>query len=323
MKKFLFLVMAVVLLGTTVTGCKGKKSEADKINDSIAEMMGKMSGYDLKADFQENSQQYDNLDKDEFLKGMLTVINMDTTKNNQSYLAGLQAGMRLYQQLVQSEAQGIKIDRKIFLNEFKKIIESKDSLDMTKLQKEMDDMQNKVTGMKERAMQIKGQENLAAGKNYIDELMKKDDGYKKATSGVIYKIVEQGKGEAFNDTAVIDVKMTVKDLNNNVLINTGKPQPLPMAQVKGHPLFAKLFDLIKGMKPGSKMIAIIPGDLIQTQMMGISPNMTLTCEINTVGIHQEEPRPAPQAYPGRPAPAPGPKPQPAPGQPKPQPRAPK
>lgn len=311
--------MAVVLLGTTVTGCKGKQSEADKINDSIAEMMGKMSGYDLKADFQENSQQYENLDKDEFLKGMMTVINMDTTKNNQSYLAGIQAGMRLYQQLAQSEAQGIKIDRKIFLNEFKKIIESKDSLDMAKVQKEMDDMQNKVTDMKDRAMKIKGQENLTAGKNYIDDLLKKDNTYKKATSGVIYKMVEQGQGEAFNDTAVIDVKMSVKDINNNVLMNINKPQPLPMAQMKGHPLFAKLFDLIKGMKPGSKMIAVIPGDLLQTEMMGMSPNMTLICEVTTVGLHKEEPRPAPQAYPGRPRPGSGPKP--APAQPKPQPRA--
>ena len=312
MKKFLFLVMAVMLLGTTVTGCKGKKSEADKINDSIAQMMGKMSGYDLKADLQENSPQYDNLDKDEFLKGMMTVINMDTTKRNQSYLAGIQAGMRIYQQLAQSEAQGIKIDRKLFLNEFKKIVESKDSLDMTKVEKEMQDMQTKVTDMKDRVMKIKGQENLTAGKNYIDELMKKDNGYKKATSGVIYKMVEQGKGMAFNDTAVIDVKMSVKDLNNNVLINTGKAQPLPMAQMKGHPLFAKLFDLIKGMKPGSKMIAIIPGDLLQTEMMGLSPNMTLICEITTEGLHPEEPRPAPKANPGQPTPAPGqPKPQPA------------
>ena len=118
---------------------------------------------------------------------------------------------------------------------------------------------------------------------------------------------------------VDDVKMSVKDINNNVLMNINKPQPLPMAQMKGHPLFAKLFDLIKGMKPGSKMIAVIPGDLLQTEMMGMSPNMTLICEVTTVGLHKEEPRPAPQAYPGRPRPGSGPKP--APAQPKPQPRA--
>ena len=305
MKKFLFLVMVALLVGTTVTGCKGK-SQADKTNDSIAEMMGKIEGTQMKARFQQSPEMLEQLNKDEFLKGMMTVINMDTTKNSQSYISGLQAGMQIYQQLAQLEAQGIKVDRKVFLNEFKRLVESKDTLDLSKMDAEMQNMQTKVNTMKERVLKVKGQENLAAGKQYIDELMKKDGGYKKANSGVIYKIEEPGKGESFTDTTVVDAKMMCKDINGVVLMNMGTPQPLPLAQIKSHPIFGKLHDIIKGMKPGAKVIAVIPGDQIPTEMMGISPNMTLVCELTTVGVHKEEPRPAHQSYPGRPAPAPAP-----------------
>ncbi len=46
MKKFLFLAVAVLLVGTTVTSCKGK-SESDKLNDSIAEALGNFMGTNL------------------------------------------------------------------------------------------------------------------------------------------------------------------------------------------------------------------------------------------------------------------------------------
>ncbi len=304
MKKFLFLALAALLLGATVTSCKGK-TQSDKATDSIAELMGKMEGTQLKMRFQENPAMEEQIDKAKFLEGMMTMINMDTTKNSRSYIEGLQAGMQLYQQLYQLETQGIAVDRKMFLNEFKKAVESKDSLDMAKAQTEVQGMQAKVTEMKDRVMKVKGQENLAAGKKYVDELLKKNEGYKKANSGVVYKMVEAGKGEAFTDTTVVDAKMVLKDLNGTVLMNMGTPQPLPIAQLKMHPIFSKLYDLIKGMKPGAKVIAVIPGDQIPTEMIGISPNMTLVCELTTVGIHKEEPR-SPAQLPGRPAPAPAP-----------------
>ena len=51
MKKFLFVAVAVLLLGSTVTSCKGK-TESNKLNDSIAELLGQFMGNNLKASFQ-------------------------------------------------------------------------------------------------------------------------------------------------------------------------------------------------------------------------------------------------------------------------------
>ena len=282
--------MVALLLGTTVTSCKGK-SKADKVNDSIAVMMGKMEGTDFKAGLQQNPDMAMQIDKDQVLRGMMTVINMDTTKSSQSYIYGLKQGMRIYQELSQLEMQGINVDRRLYMNELKKVLESKDTINFDKMQKEMGELQNKLAALKDKSLKIRGEENLEAGKKYVDELLKGNDGYKKANSGAIYKIVEQGKGESFNETSVVDAKLLMKDINGNVLQNMSKPQPLPLAQIKQDPVFGKLYDIIKGMKPGAKATIVIPGDQIP-EGMGLAPNMTYIFEITTVGLHPEPPRPA-------------------------------
>ena len=315
MKKFLFLVMAALILGSTITGCK-VKSQADKINDSIAQLMGKMEGADLKAQFQNIPDLDEQLDKDQYLKGMMSVIKMDTTKSSKSYILGLQQGLRVYQELAQLEVQGINVDRRLFLNEFKKMLDDKKPIDIN-----MTEMQTKLYDLQTKSLNIKAQENLAAGKKYIDELMKKDNGYKKTNSGIIYKIVEQGSGESFNDASVVDIKLLLKDMNGNVYQNISKPRSLPLAGMKQDPIFANLYDIVKGMKPGAKVIAVIPGDQSSSEMRGLSPNLTFVVEITTVGLSKNEERPAPSQYPGgrnaqsAPQPAPQPAaPQPAPKQ---------
>lgn len=293
MKKFIFLVMAALLLGSTVTGCKGK-TEQEKINDSIAQLMGKMEGVKIKTDFQDNPKM-SQLDKDQYIRGIMSVVKLDTTNNNLSYIEGIERGIKLYYQLYQLEERGISIDRKLYLNEFKKILDNKEPIDLKKYNEE----EALLKDLTKRSLILKGKENLAAGKKYIEEQMKKDNGYKKHDSGIVYKIVEQGNGETFYDESVVDVKILLKDINNKVYINTtSEPMPASIGQMKQDPIFNKLYDIAKAMKPGSKVIAIIPGDQIPTEMMGLSPNLTLVCELTTVGLHKEEPRPA-QSYPGR------------------------
>ncbi|MBR5639749.1 MAG: hypothetical protein IKW83_08295 [Muribaculaceae bacterium] len=308
MKQILSIILfAGLVLGTISCKGSGASDSSDKsstesstakrsttaLEDSLADNLGNMAGIDLKAGLQQNPDMEMQLDIDEFLKGMTSVIEMDTTKSSQSYIMGLQQGLRVYQEIAQLEAQGINVDRKRYLNEFKKVIDSKDSINFEKVQQEMQTKQIQVQDMKTRALKIRGEENLAAGKKYIDELMKKDNGYQKDASGVIYKIVNQGNGESFNDASVVDTKMLLKDINGNVLENMSKPQPLPLAQMKQHPLFAKLYDIVKGMKPGAKVLAVIPGDLIPTEQMGISPNTTLLIEITTEGLHKAESKSSP------------------------------
>ncbi|MBO4721943.1 MAG: FKBP-type peptidyl-prolyl cis-trans isomerase [Muribaculaceae bacterium] len=324
MKKFLFLAMVALLVGTTVTGCKGK-SQSNKINDSIAELTGNFWGTQLKATFQFMPERFQDTDKDQLVKGILDMVNMDTTQRDMSYLQGMQMGMQIYQQLAQLEAQGVHVDRKLFINEFKKALDSKDTLDMQKLEKDMQEMNGKMMGMIERAQKIKGAENAEAGKNYIAEQMKKDKDFKQTKSGIAYKVVQEGKGENFTDDDIVNVAYVGKHIDGRVFdTSNGKEVPFTMQGVV--PGFS---EVLKLMKPGSKVIAIIPGNMAyQDRGDGrkIGPNETLVFEM-TAGTAKKAPaqdanaapmpgRPAPgQAAPGRPAPGrPAPAPKPAPAQ---------
>ena len=166
MKKFLFLVIAALLVGTTVTGCKGK-SESNKLNDSIAEILGKMTGTQLKAQLQFNPNMANDLDKDQLMKGMIDVFNMDTTKNSQSYIQGLQWGMQFYHQLAQLEVQGVHVDRKLFINEFKKALEGKDTLKLETLEQEFQNTQMQIMGMIERAQKARAQRTVKLASNTL------------------------------------------------------------------------------------------------------------------------------------------------------------
>ena len=313
MKKFLFLVIAALLVGTTVTGCKGK-SESNKLNDSIAEILGKMTGTQLKAQLQFNPNMANDLDKDQLMKGMIDVFNMDTTKNSQSYIQGLQWGMQFYHQLAQLEVQGVHVDRKLFINEFKKALEGKDTLKLETLEQEFQNTQMQIMGMIERAQKAKGAENGEAGKQYIAEQIKKDKDFKKNKSGIAYKIVKEGKGNNFVDDDIVNVSYVGKHIDGRVFdTSNGKEVPFTMQGVV--PGFS---EVLKLMKPGSKVIAIIPGELAyQDRGDGrkIGPNETLVFEI-TAGTAKKAPAQDAEVAPapGRPAPAPG---RPAPGRPAP------
>lgn len=322
MKKFLFLAMAALLVGTSMTSCKGGKSKADQVNDSIAELTGNFWGKQLKATFQFMPERFQGTDKDQLVKGIIDMVNMDTTQHDMSYMQGLQMGMQVYQQLAQLEAQGVNVDRKLFINEFKKVLDSKDTLDMEKLEKEMQEMNGKMMAMIDRAQTIKGAENGEAGKKYIADQMKKDKDFKQTKSGIAYKIVKEGKGENFTDDDIVNVAYEGKHIDGRVFDSSnGKEVPFTMQGVV--PGFS---EVLKLMKPGSKVIAIIPGNMAYKERgdgRKIGPNETLVFEM-TAGTAKKAPAqdsiaaPMPgRPMPGRPAPgrpAPG---RPAPGKPAP------
>jgi len=302
MKKFLSLALVAMLLGT-MASCKGK-TESQKVNDSVAEMTGKMMGTNLKFSLQQNQQMAQQLNKDELIKGIMAVVNMDTTKNSQSYINGLQIGMQIYGQIAQLESQGISIDRRLVINELKKAFydKTKAPLDINKIQEEMTLMTTEYQALINRALIIKGKENEAEGQKYMQEQMKKDKDFKQTKSGIAYKVIKEGSGENFKETDYVDVAYVGKHVNGKEFDNSqGKAVPLPMQQLT--PGFREMLTL---MKPGSKVIAIIPGKLAYGEdgdpRAGIGPNETLVFEITAQGVRQAQPMPAnAQSYPGRPA----------------------
>lgn len=167
-------------------------------------------------------------------------------------------------------------------------------------------MQTQLMGLIERVGKAKGAENDKEGQKYIAEQMKKDKGFKKTASGIAYKVIKQGTGENFNDSATVDVVYVGRHVNGKEFDNSkGKPVPFNLKMTV--PGFREIISL---MNPGSKVVAIIPGKLAYgdqgNPQGGIGPNETLEFEITAQGIHKEDPA----QMPGRPMPAPAPAPAP-------------
>lgn len=305
MKKFSFLVMVALLLGT-MASCNGNSESKDKTADTLATTLGEFAGNAFKANLQQSPETKD-LENKEIMKGIEAMIDMDTTKNSQSYIYGLRLGSQIYEQLKELEEMGVKLDRKLIINELSKSLNSKDTIDFND-QSKMMAFQSKMQKMQEKMTRLMGKLVGEAGQKYINEQMKKDKDLKKTKSGIAYKVLKNGSGANFTDTTV-DVSFDIKHISGKELHST-QGQTVPVNLKQAMPGFEGISEIIKLMKPGSKVLAIIPGKLAFGEMGnpqgGIAPNETLVFEITTVGVHKDEPmpqvqqQPQPQSYPGRP-----------------------
>ena len=309
MKKFLSLALVAIILGATVTGCKGKSESNNKANDSIATILGDNYGEMLKSNMKQNPELAD-LDKEQIIKGIETIFKMDTTKTSKSFMMGLRLGTQLFAEIQQLEEMGVTIDRRLLMNEMKKAINSKDSIDMNNPQQMMA-MQQKMQKMQNDIFRLIGKSLDEKGKQHIAEQLKNDKAFKKTKSGIAYKVVKAGSGDNITDGMVANVALVIKRINGKEINSTnGQALPIPITTDQEMPGFNGIIEVLKLMKPGSKVVAIIPGKLAFGEMgdmrSGIGPNETLVYEMTVVDAHKEEPKPAvqeqqgPQSYPGRP-----------------------
>jgi FKBP-type peptidyl-prolyl cis-trans isomerase len=307
MKKLFSLLMVAVLIGT-MASCNGEKGGSantsnSKLEDSISLQFGELIGSQIKMMGDQG------LEPSEILKGIeaaAKLVKNDTSKSAQAFNQGLMMGLQIFSSMPQQEQMVGKINQKAMMDQIRKTVQSKDSVDMAKMQQ----MQMAIQGMMMRAMQAKGAENDKAGKKYLEEQVKKDKGFKKTASGLAYKVVKEGAGENFNDSATVDVTYVGKHIDGKEF-DSSKGKPVPFNLKMTVPGFR---EVISNMKPGTKAIAIIPGALAYgdqgNPQGGIGPNETLVFEITAIGVHKEEPSAMP-SMPGRPAAAPAPKPAPA------------
>ena len=125
--------------------------------------------------------------------------------------------------------------------------------------------------------------NKKAGEEYIAEQMSKDKAFIKTPSGLCYKILEEGEGDNFKDSDIVDVIYIGKHIDGSVFDSSnGNVVPFPLMNVV--PGFREVITL---MKPGAKAVAILPANIAygETGQGPIGPNETLVFEITTVGLN--------------------------------------
>jgi FKBP-type peptidyl-prolyl cis-trans isomerase FklB len=209
-------------------------------------------------------------------------VPLKSDNDKVAYMIGHQIGTNF-------KRDGIEIDLNIMLAAMKDAIAgTKSQLTPEETQKLMMDFQKSLQAKAEAKARAEGEKNAAAGKTFLAENGKKD-GVKTTASGLQYKVVTEGKGEApkATDTVSVNYKGTLLDGTEfDSSYKRNKPATFAVGGViKGWT------EALQLMKPGSKYELWIPSDLAYGERGAgeqIGPNSTLHFEVELLSIEKKD-----------------------------------
>ena len=281
-KTVLFSIMAAGCVAFGLTSCDSKAGANLKTDvDSVSYAYGVLNGTDMA----EGIKQYPKkIEASELIKGIAQTLNSDSTK--MSYELGMNIGVNLKQQFEQMGQQGIEINKATFLAALSKSIKG-DSTILSRSQAEQV-YQAFMTSFQEKRMKAEeakiaespeAKKNAAEGKKFLEE-KSKEAGVQKTASGLLYKVIKEGKGE--KPTATSNVKINYKgtlidgkqfDANKNTTMNVGQVVP-------------GFREALMLMTPGSTYQVYIPAELGYgfRQTGSIPVNSTLIFDIDLLEV---------------------------------------
>ena len=274
--------MAAGCVAFGLTSCDSKPGANLKTDvDSVSYAYGVLNGTDMA----EGIKQYPKkIEASELIKGIAQTLNSDSTK--MSYELGMNIGVNLKQQFEQMGQQGIEINKATFLAALSKSIKG-DSTILSRSQAEQV-YQAFMTSFQEKRMKAEeakiaespeAKKNAAEGKKFLEE-KSKEAGVQKTASGLLYKVIKEGKGE--KPTATSNVKINYKgtlidgkqfDANKNTTMNVGQVVP-------------GFREALMLMTPGSTYQVYIPAELGYglRQTGSIPVNSTLIFDIDLLEV---------------------------------------
>jgi FKBP-type peptidyl-prolyl cis-trans isomerase FklB len=210
--------------------------------------------------------------------GSKSTPQLSTDRSKVSYALGHQLGTdyarRTIDVDVETMIQGLRDG----------IAEKKSPLSEEETQRLFEELQKSIRERSEKATETQAQSNLEAGEKFLDESSKKE-GSKKTASGLIYRVLNQGKGPTptINDTVVTHYRGTLIDGTEfDSSYSRNQPASFPVAGViKGWT------EALQLMNVGSKFELIVPPQLAYGRQGAgpkIGPNATLIFTIELLGI---------------------------------------
>ena len=224
-------------------------------------------------------------------------VALKTDKDKIAYMIGHQIGSNF-------KRDGIDIDLSIMTAALKDAMAGgKSQLNPEETQKLMMDFQKELQAKAETKSKAEGEKNATAGKAFLAENGKKSD-VKTTKSGLQYKMITDGKGDApkATDTVSVNYKgMLLDGTEFDSSYKRGKPATFAVGGViKGWT------EALQMMKPGSKYELWIPSDLAYAEHGAgeqIGPNSTLHFEVELLSVEKPKDPKSAAATPATPAPA--------------------
>lgn len=227
-----------------------------------------------------------NIEIKAFLKGFNAALNADSSEY--SYRAGASVGMATQMRLkYESNVLGADVDYDVFMSAFSAAV-NEDSTTIS-----ADEANNVYAAIRDRLFAKKmaeeearlaeepiAKENLAKGEAFLAE-KEKEAGVKKTESGLLYKVVKEGKGKKATDNANIKINY------RGTLIDGSEFD-------KGNNINARVGQFIPGfneglklMSPGAKYQFIIPADLaygVRGAGEKIQPNSVIIFDVELLEV---------------------------------------
>ena len=227
----------------------------------------------------------------EFIKGLNEGANK-TSKKDIAYMAGLQIGQQISNQMMKG------INQELFAGDSTKTI-SKDNFmagfiagtlekgGVMTMEAAQEYTRTAMETIKAKAMEEKYADNKAAGEKFLAE-NKTKDGVKTTASGLQYKVITEGKGEIPADTCKVKVNYKGTLIDGTEFDSSYK---------RNEPSTFRANQVIKGwtealtmMPVGSKWELYIPQELAygSRESGQIKPFSTLIFEVELVGIEKDK-----------------------------------
>lgn len=270
----------LVAMGLTSCNKKSGAALADGV-DSLSYAFGVLNGTDLAMGLKQYPKK---VDIDQFIRGMQSTVNSDSAKF--SYEFGAAIGSNMKQQIEQMGKQGIEMNKEEILSALFATLKE-DSTLISRAQAEevfRNGMQAiQLKKQKEEAEKLantpEAKKNKADGEAFLAKKAK-EAGVQKTASGLLYKVIKEGKGEkpVENDKVTVSYKGTLID---GTQFDASEKVPMSVGQLV--PGFNEALML---MTPGSKYEVYIPADLAY----GTNPNpripvnSTLIFEIELLSV---------------------------------------
>lgn len=290
MKKFILACgVGALMLGTSACGKSADAANGDAaVNDSVSILFAKVIGAQFADQFARQGEGA--VDKQAFIRGIQTAINADSTQ--ESYLQGLSLGVRFAQQFNYfSKEVDVNVDRDLFMKEFKTVINA-DTVANTMVDQAL------LNGIMERAQARAEEKKLEelnnapeavaarkAGEAYIDSIKKADSSIKTTPSGLSYKVISEGEGDAITDNDKVAV-VYKGSLPDGTVFDDSKGEARNFSPTQVVPGFG---EGLKLMKKGAKYVLYIPGDLaygVKGQPYAkIGPNQTLVFDVEVADVN--------------------------------------
>ena len=227
----------------------------------------------------------------EFIKGLNEGANK-TSKKDIAYMAGLQLGQQISNQMMKG------INQELFAGDSTKTI-SKDNFmagfiagtlekgGVMTMEASQEYTRTAMETIKAKAMEEKYADNKAAGEKFLAE-NKAKEGVKTTESGLQYKVITEGKGEIPADTCKVKVNYKGTLIDGTEFDSSYK---------RNEPATFRANQVIKGwtealtmMPVGSKWELYIPQELAygSRESGQIKPFSTLIFEVELVGIEKDK-----------------------------------